>query len=192
MTVMHLHSTMLLLYLEQRVTALEQDVRFTFHYASTLSKNRDQKSIGRTKIYIPLCFYFIVWAFCSDKQRNTWFTFHYASTLSRSILSIISADTYLHSTMLLLYLVRVLRFVVLSFIYIPLCFYFIYLQAHEWRLDSGFTFHYASTLSSGDFFREIPITDLHSTMLLLYPYATAHARQPAEFTFHYASTLSYS
>ena len=97
-----LHSTMLLLYRKNFVTA-----------------------ILLYRIYIPLCFYFIVlWNYFAFIYF--WFTFHYASTLSqkrfRSCLR--GKQTY-----------------------IPLCFYFIRIQSAFWLRWIEFTFHYASTLS---------------------------------------------
>ena len=56
-----------------------------------------------------------------------------------------------------------------------------------------FTFHYASTLSGkmqGIFWRND--TNLHSTMLLLYPARSWGSTAEGAFTFHYASTLSKS
>ena len=100
------------------------DSIFTFHYASTLSRNPraiqhwyshlhstmlllyrqcSMKMAALTMIYIPLCFYFILPTESGPRARHL--------------------------------------------IYIPLCFYFI--GRREW-LHSGtaqFTFHYASTLS---------------------------------------------
>ena len=121
---------------------------FTFHYASTLSKT-----------------------FSSQKISNLIFTFHYASTLSTIIGDRGNLDTNLHSTMLLLYQdqegqmvlkeanlhsTMLLLYQVIDVsehqgvinIYIPLCFYFIR-HAGRNRKDER--------------------TDLHSTMLLLYP-----------------------
>ena len=77
-------------------------------------------------------------------------------------------STYLHSTMLLLYLSRIRSTQVLWNIYIPLCFYFIGLQRWLQKCFTKFTFHYASTLSQG-YFQPRPVRpNLHSTMLLLY------------------------
>ena len=56
--------------------------KFTFHYASTLSQ-ADRSAHVLIKIYIPLCFYFIVWEAVSQPPPSK-FTFHYASTLSTS------------------------------------------------------------------------------------------------------------
>ena len=103
-----------------------------------------------------------------------------------------SGVPHLHSTMLLLYRESgSRRRMTGQIIYIPLCFYFI----ENWRSiindATEFTFHYASTLS---ICREMPggsRTDLHSTMLLLYPDTVRGTRKDGTiFTFHYASTLS--
>ena len=186
-----LHSTMLLLY---------RKTGWFYHW--------------HDHIYIPLCFYFIAW---SKIQRNIF----------RSI--------YIPLCFYFIQAAPPILYAVIS-IYIPLCFYFICVlivtgrlicdlhstmlllyhhpQAHEWRMDTEFTFHYASTLSPVQIlqkFRDVRIyiplcfyfittsattvepilTHLHSTMLLLY-----HALDDYEvsdlkgFTFHYASTLS--
>ena len=141
------------------------------------------------------------------------FTFHYASTLSVPEDLARQYRLYLHSTMLLLYLNTICVFAstspiftfhyastlsaialvapaIQNLIYIPLCFYFI--------------------LQALDAMREM--SNLHSTMLLLYrgrrferissdqftfhyastlsPYSESRIRYGMEFTFHYASTLS--
>ena len=101
--ILHLHSTMLLLYLRVRGSVVVRGAVFTFHYASTLSRVRRQKWERRTRIYIPLCFYFIrcdmhiheavknlhstmllLYLFDLPHQCRAVisFTFHYASTLS--------------------------------------------------------------------------------------------------------------
>ena len=99
-------------------------------------------------------------------------------------------------------------------IYIPLCFYFIWLPDEEKIHGFAFTFHYASTLSAclrSDPDWEYPFTfhyastlsamlrcpamlgcNLHSTMLLLYLMQTWKTEGLTIFTFHYASTLSIS
>ena len=76
----HLHSTMLLLYLNKQI-----------------------KNINNSLIYIPLCFYFIQ---SEDNKADPGkvFTFHYASTLSAEAGKAEAAyNKHLHSTMLLLY-----------------------------------------------------------------------------------------
>ena len=58
-------------------------------------------------------------------------------------------------------------------------------------LESVFTFHYASTLSGLTGQVYVTQTNLHSTMLLLYPVSgTIFPSNANGFTFHYASTLS--
>ena len=209
----HLHSTMLLLY---------QDSRWGRSYHFT--------------IYIPLCFYFISLPAASNACSSI-FTFHYASTLSASALvdnidalhqftfhyaSTLSKEEeqvtifvkYLHSTMLLLYLAwQTMSRLLIRFIYIPLCFYFILTGWSPSAFRLPFTFHYASTLSPcskcsvyhllylhstmlllyrvlGWGLRKQEL-DLHSTMLLLYlPLSEVLLPCMSTFTFHYASTLS--
>ena len=101
----NLHSTMLLLYLEKSIT---------------------NKVYWR--IYIPLCFYFII-ANNIKSGVTILFTFHYASTLSRARWALS----------------------VRSPIYIPLCFYFIDTGFCGSQRSGSFTFHYASTLSRTSF-----------------------------------------
>ena len=79
---------------------------------------------------------------------------------------------HIHSTMLLLYRRDQLRGDGRAQIYIPLCFYFIAPVPAACSRSSGFTFHYASTLSGSSPPASSPNPDLHSTMLLLYPCAT--------------------
>ena len=55
----HLHSTMLLLYPTAGHAVKVADRKFTFHYASTLSKDALNGQVEGLDIYIPLCFYFI-------------------------------------------------------------------------------------------------------------------------------------
>ena len=148
--------------------------------------------IFRKNIYIPLCFYFIIfWSYCpfirisnlhstmlllyphwgaGTPGRGSRFTFHYASTLS-SLLIDQEVKKYIYIP-LCFYFIDQQRTTTdrICFIYIPLCFYFIY-NIKEFRTSVfAFTFHYASTLSHhrpsmNDFVH----THLHSTMLLLYP-----------------------
>ena len=104
---------------------------------------------------------------------------------------------------------------VLVWIYIPLCFYFIgYIRA-KLSVAIAFTFHYASTLSLVKMSPQGFRLYLHSTMLLLYPDNAVPVTAPnyhlhstmlllyrrrvrttfllrSTFTFHYASTLSKS
>ena len=140
----YLHSTMLLLYLDDYYMPQMANI-FTFHYASTLSRRLLVFKLMR-QIYIPLCFYFIVWLYCPrwymeeiyiplcfyfiaeyfvDNISGYIFTFHYASTLS--------TDTGCSA-----------------------------------GSETQFTFHYASTLSLPDELKQAILCNLHSTMLLLY------------------------
>ena len=164
-----LHSTMLLLYRNNSV--LHMHICLALHstmlllYPITLPSGR----IACSTLYIPLCFYYIIWTSAITKRLIT-FTFHYASTISMFF--------------------RFLTFSLYS-LYIPLCFYYIlmmispssfpYSTLHSTMLllyrnsDSCnyniicFTFHYASTISI-----------VH----------TAHTKRIRTFTFHYASTIS--
>ena len=119
--------------------------KFTFHYASTLSSSKIKKQ-GALEIYIPLCFYFILYPVADDAPQshlhstmlllypkyflsNNLYNNNLHSTmllLYRSIWHIPNCDVLnLHSTMLLLYRWRLLVVVSPRPIYIPLCFYFI-------------------------------------------------------------------
>ena len=124
----------------------EVSIIFTFHYASTLS--RDLGGFNRI---------------------NLSFTFHYASTLSMTHQFRSLPQIHLHSTMLLLYPYSLKWQAWPWRIYIPLCFYFILMRLqvttsplwnlhstmlllyptdkHWWTGERLFTFHYASTLS---------------------------------------------
>ena len=119
------------------------------------------------------------------------FTFHYASTISPHLCRTQQRCWTLHSTMLLLYLWKIVWFSNLAFLYIPLCFYYIFFAdcfivginhlyiplcfyyikrprgrtTDPWR---NFTFHYASTISKLESDTEEAQKPLHSTMLLLY------------------------
>ena len=149
----HLHSTMLLLY-HIRDHAGDRPIKFTFHYASTLS------------------------CICSDSCSSySAFTFHYASTLSEASSFFQSAATiyiplcfyfisarslclpgychYLHSTMLLLYL-----------------------NSHTKIIGNFLNLHSTMLL----LYQLVPVGahclfhHLHSTMLLLYPKRTCCER----------------
>ena len=148
---LHLHSTMLLLYLVHGTDKIEH-ITNLHSTMLLLYPNRPVYPLMWSRIYIPLCFYFIPGS-CPQQADSSWFTFHYASTLSLlpvfrfgigfiftfhyastlSAFAMISSPLRknLHSTMLLLYPIR-------------------------FRTDCScisFTFHYASTLSNsrGDF-----------------------------------------
>ena len=142
------------------------------------------------KIYIPLCFYFID----NHLHHLTWDFWIYIPLcfyfIAEGPWMTKTEESYLHSTMLLLYRWRVssvsspfqftfhyastlswhtYRIASCFFIYIPLCFYFI-----KFKLSTSFDciFH------------------LHSTMLLLYRIRSIYPGYSYIFTFHYASTLS--
>ena len=147
--------------------------------------------IKKPCIYIPLCFYFIehIAIFLYDPWS---FTFHYASTLSKFKTSGRRELMNLHSTMLLLYRRRRVLRKCLRRIYIPLCFYFIlqalpYMSLTTW-IYIPLCFYFIK--KTGLIFPS-GITNLHSTMLLLYRFSPRAERilWPT-FTFHYASTLS--
>ena len=123
----------------------DNGAQFTFHYASTLSREMVCGD-GCISIYIPLCCYFIEFGQWLEQEglhlhstmlllypgdwTRSWdrapFTFHYASTLS----------VFWRPDRMYIYT-----------IYIPLCFYFI------------------KSLENGEI---NPRKNLHSTMLLLY------------------------
>ena len=71
-------------------------------------------------------------------------------------------------------------------IYIPLCFYFIYVFRDKERRESPFTFHYASTLSQKRLRPWQKKLHLHSTMLLLYLYVFSMLKY---FLFYLHSTM---
>ena len=145
----NLHSIMLLLYLNEEIdddTFLPIYIPLCFYFIGKDDLVLDMDSI----IYIPLCFYFITVFHCVS-IACFWFTFHYASTLSESDLSKDACRQDLHSIMLLLYPIPFFGYVLISSIYIPLCFYFIQMP-WPWSLH---------------------LANLHSIMLLLYRKGTA-------------------
>ena len=187
---LHLHSTMLLLYHADNCNM--HSLLTHLHSTMLLLYLRWFQMMGKFFcIYIPLCFYFIRYSpFIHPSSKS--FTFHYASTLSNELTFVFNQITHLHSTMLLLYPTSSTYFAIpFSYIYIPLCFYFIgdstgkevctrYIYIPlcfyfiggwpcSWRAPAVFTFHYASTLSRESPVRRFPFPHLHSTMLLLYP-----------------------
>ena len=100
-TVQHLHSTMLLLYLKGLQFCLGQAyiyIPLCFYFI----EGNAVLPVIRARIYIPLCFYFITET-TTDSIFITTFTFHYASTLSLHRVVRPYVDLHLHSTMLLLY-----------------------------------------------------------------------------------------
>ena len=163
----YLHSTMLLLYLYGDIVSTEWDkiyIPLCFYFIAS----GEDVHTERSGIYIPLCFYFI--ANISDENFGaSSFTFHYASTLS---------------------CYRNRRPTGRAIIYIPLCFYFIrpHPQGWEWidLIYIPLCFYFIQKACK----EIISQADLHSTMLLLYPFSEVYAGASASFTFHYASTLS--
>ena len=112
---LNLHSTMLLLYLE--VTINEGLLQYHLHSTMLLLyRMGSDASLCPAFIYIPLCFYFIL----RKEYQNAvleLFTFHYASTLSDAYSGTINRNSYLHSTMLLLYPVPLFPFYFLQYKY---------------------------------------------------------------------------
>ena len=176
-------------FIRSQYRSLCRGYEFTFHYASTLSKEIVMAKVICNNLHSTMLLLYL-WRASVAKMSTAYlhstmlllypylrnvthvldlFTFHYASTLSAV------ADAY--------------GAVVL--IYIPLCFYFIPIQCnfrigikhlHSTMLllyrtcrgsnqerDLPFTFHYASTLSSSWNLLCTALRHLHSTMLLLYP-----------------------
>ena len=157
---------------------------FTFHYASTLS----DVWITRERSMLLFTFHYastLSRTYYRIANIGYWFTFHYASTLSDKLTGEHSLKVNLHSTMLLLYptvqnytrtiqshlhstmllLYPCIRPDVdggMSVIYIPLCFYFILNCNFALRMQTLFTFHYASTLSK-------PISEFPARIFIYIP-----------------------
>ena len=123
----HLHSTMLLLYRTTIYSHISLATWFTFHYASTLSRPGS-----------------------GGKIRKLPFTFHYASTLSEYAPRLRVILPYLHSTMLLLYLVGPKNLDVVD---------------HDLHSTMLLLYRYPKDL------KRRHNQHLHSTMLLLYQYS---------------------
>ena len=101
----HLHSTMLLLYLEAREIIRKHMDEFTFHYASTLS----QKSAETRQAKNSFTFHYastLSNILPGEELATMLFTFHYASTLSRPPFPLLfsSIQVYFLSTLLSSYL----------------------------------------------------------------------------------------
>ena len=188
--ILHLHSTMLLLYLKCPSCGLH--IGRNLHSTMLLLYRIAEPQVHRFKlIYIPLCFYFIGWnhsgfyVCCSiyiplcfyfinptaNPLDSEFGNLHSTMLLlyPQRMMACGLLQHHLHSTMLLLYRYTALPPAACSNIYIPLCFYFI--NGIRLRIQSPvlFTFHYASTLSVQSHHRQSCIHNLHSTMLLLYP-----------------------
>ena len=140
-----LHSTMLLLYPRGQLLTETFKREFTFHYASTLSilispMSKPLHNLHSTMlllyrlyhsdciiadfIYIPLCFYFILFGvFHSSPSSMIYIPLCFYFIISSCKLW--QNGVYLHSTMLLLYPCYIVSIPRNISIYIPLCFYFI-------------------------------------------------------------------
>ena len=123
--VVHLHSTMLLLYqieISDIVKVSNIYIPLCFYFIV----DAEYMAYAAGQIYIPLCFYFIAQYDSMITGGVEKFTFHYASTLST---------------------VEWVSQLLPLKIYIPLCFYFIVGKKVDRKRRILFTFHYASTLS---------------------------------------------
>ena len=112
-------------FIKEHPECVSDEYSFTFHYASTLSKDPHDVIIPEL-IYIPLCFYFIKDTFWFLFLTNRIFTFHYASTLSQKLTRIrqnLSWFTFHYASTLSVW--DHLAVPGADQIYIPLCFYFI-------------------------------------------------------------------
>ena len=154
------------------MTAAFKEYTFTFHYASTYTR-QDQFYWPDGRIYIPLCFYLYV-LFGRLLKRLRIFTFHYASTYTKPDLTCQRYWSNLHSTMLLLILIVPFAFNLDTVIYIPLCFYLYSACVSQTMSVSSFTFHYASTYTWGNIAATDICAHLHSTMLLLIHLHRSH------------------
>ena len=188
-----LHSIMLLLYQGLSCVPAVFSRTFTFHYASTLSLFMYHTSCTGVSftfhyastlshVLAPFIHFLFLFTFHYASTLSFWlrhrtcllsgFTFHYASTLSAFPATLFITLFNLHSIMLLLYRVSVLR------------------PCADGRI---FTFHYASTLSGQTKTRLIINTRFtfhYASTLSLCFCRGRHAWNG--FTFHYASTLSIS
>ena len=189
---------MLLLYPWPGRMGRDPESKFTFHYASTLSKRRSEEGSRRISIYIPLCFYFIgflVTVLCGVICIYIPLCFYFINGISSSSIRRIEIYIPLCFYFICLFLSHGQR---AFLIYIPLCFYFIEAPigiAGEIRihLHSTMLLLYRKsqiTCSMGSdiyiplcfYFIEYPVilrirkADLHSTMLLLYLIFTTSSR----------------
>ena len=122
----------------------------------------------RGAIYIPLCFYFIHHR-SAGCARRTPFTFHYASTLSRLPAACLPSREYLHSTMLLLYLILAVTVSVPIF-HLHSTMLLLYQNVYLKIIVCIRYLHSTMLLLYPDTPKAKPVgfTNLHSTMLLLY------------------------
>ena len=141
----NLHSTMLLLIPEGGAWIRFNPLEFTFHYASTYTRQRICPGMCRRYLHSTMLLLILL---CGVGGRRAWaFTFHYASTYTR-----------------LQY-----RTKSLWIIYIPLCFYLYNAGSVSVQSTAKFTFHYASTYTVVERPAWRQGWYLHSTMLLLIP-----------------------
>ena len=120
------------------------------------------------------------------------FTFHYASTLSVPYDNL-EFDIYIYIPLCFYFIWRHGVYDVgCFFIYIPLCFYFIGVPTFSFSLSIHIYIPLCFYFIRYNIDRSLVISpNLHSTMLLLYRTAqTEEAIWFIQFTFHYASTLS--
>ena len=143
---------MLLLYPTDVVHKILCFCEFTFHYASTLSYFEAPCSSShhnlhstmlllyhdfasrltyRVKIYIPLCFYFIQSGNAHPRICNTYLHSTMLLLYPNNLATSFAFLHHLHSTMLLLYPVQGYGKEQELCIYIPLCFYFIHSIRHR-------------------------------------------------------------
>ena len=145
------------------------------------------------RIYIPLCFYYIVYPPIYLKE-NDWFTFHYVSITSPDGRLEAWIPEQIYIPLCFYYISRHARiFAYYTEIYIPLCFYYIKNWGHYIR-------KWCSNLHSTMFLLHLENIilrvieagiDLHSTMFLLHPCkAISRMFTIWIFTFHYVSITS--
>ena len=141
-----LHSTMLLLYLATAPCEPYSDTVFTFHYASTISKDAATLRPAHSPLHSTMLLLYLTYWRHAENVGN-YFTFHYASTISvmpgctvmprctlhstmlllyqTRMAASIANELTLHSTMLLLYPILDPEYWKRDKLYIPLCFYYI-------------------------------------------------------------------
>ena len=207
----HIYIPLCFYFIAASIWGTHSCVAFTFHYASTLSKAEPNKACTRAdlhsimlllyrprptyrlctpRIYIPLCFYFII---CNLLQLSIFFKIYIPLCFYfiRLVPQRATETMNLHSIMLLLYPKDVAEPSVFA------------INLHSIML----LLYHSFTSNSGR-----PATHLHSIMLLLYRvgyklhityvqiyiplcfyfivWGTSYTLLTCKFTFHYASTLS--
>ena len=142
----YLHSIMLLLYPGSGIIK-SGAVRFTFHYASTVSTIWNRLMADLQNLHSIMLLLYRIYFLRRLKDQ-----------------------LHLHSIMLLLYL---LRFWIAFSLHAQFTFHYASTVSYKMRIFSGilstFTFHYASTVSNHVIDRITIHHNLHSIMLLLYP-----------------------